>query len=144
MFMNNEEIKKYLPHREPFLFVDTVTKLNNEKNIEGTVTFPSNSFFLEGHFPERPIVPGVIIVESLAQLGGILIYKSFEKDLIGKDPALIAIEAAKFKKPTLPEEKLIIKAELVKSKLNIFKIYAEAYNDDILAVSSNITATVLA
>ena len=92
-----EEIKKYLPHREPFLFVDKVLTLNPGKDISGSIKFNDDSFFFKGHFPNRPVVPGVIIIESLAQLGGLLIYKSFEKDLLGKDPALIAVDSAKFK-----------------------------------------------
>ncbi len=143
MELNIDEIKKYLPHRDPFLFVDKVTDLNICKDIYGEITFNENSFFFKGHFPNRPIVPGVIIVESLAQLGGLLIYKSFEDELIGKDPALIAIDSAKFKSPTLPGDKLNIKAELLKSKLNIFKIKGQAFNNGKLIVEASITATVL-
>ena len=114
MELNIDEIKKYLPHRDPFLFVDKVTDINIGNDIDGEITFNENFFFFKGHFPGKPIVPGVIIVESLAQLGGLLIYKSFEEDLLGKDPALIAIDSAKFKSPTLPGDKLNIKAELLK------------------------------
>ena len=85
MELTIDEIKKYLPHRDPFLFVDKVTDLNICKDIYGEITFNENLFFFKGHFPNRPIVPGVIIVESLAQLGGLLIYKSFEDELIGKE-----------------------------------------------------------
>ena len=143
MELNIDEIKKYLPHRDPFLFVDKVTDLNICKDIYGEITFNENLFFFKGHFPNRPVVPGVIIVESLAQLGGLLIYKSFEDELIGKDPALIAIDSAKFKSPTLPGDKLNIKAELLKSKLNIFKIKGQAFNNGKLIVEASITATVL-
>ena len=138
-----EEIKKYLPHREPFLFVDKVLTLNPGKDISGSIKFNDDSFFFKGHFPNRPVVPGVIIIESLAQLGGLLIYESFEKDLLGKDPALIAVDSAKFKSPTLPNEELDIRAELIKSKLNIFKISGKAYKEDKLIVEVGITATVL-
>ena len=82
MELNIDEIKKYLPHRDPFLFVDKVTDINIGNDIDGEITFNENFFFFKGHFPGKPIVPGVIIVESLAQLGGLLIYKSFEEDLL--------------------------------------------------------------
>ena len=143
MELNIDEIKKYLPHRDPFLFVDKVTDINIGNDIDGEITFNENFFFFKGHFPDKPIVPGVIIVESLAQLGGLLIYKSFEEDLLGKDPELFAIDSAKFKSPTLPGDKLNIKAELLKSKLNIFKIKGQAFKSGKLIVEANITATVL-
>ena len=144
MNLDKDDIKKYLPHREPFLFVDEILDFRNEESIKAKVTFDENSFFFKGHFPNRPIVPGVIIVESMAQVGGILIYKSFEDSLLGKDPALIGIDNVKFKSPTLPNETLIIEAFLVRKKLNIFKISAKAFKNDKLIAEADITATALA
>jgi|TARA_B100000959_G_scaffold268307_1_gene312857 beta-hydroxyacyl-ACP dehydratase FabZ len=143
MNLNREEIQKYLPHRDPFLFVDEVFYLEKGESIKAKVTFKDDSFFFKGHFPGRPIVPGVIIVESMAQVGGILIYKSFEDSSLGKDPALVGINNVRFKAPTLPNDTLIIEASLVKKKLNIFKISTKAFKDDKLIVEADITATVL-
>ncbi len=143
MNLNREEIQKYLPHRDPFLFVDEVFYLEKGESIKAKVTFKDDSFFFKGHFPDRPIVPGVIIVESMAQVGGILIYKSFEDSSLGKDPALVGIDNVRFKAPTLPNDTLIIEASLVKKKLNIFKISTKAFKDDKLIVGADITATVL-
>jgi 3-hydroxymyristoyl/3-hydroxydecanoyl-(acyl carrier protein) dehydratase len=117
--------------------------LEKGESIKAKVMFKDDSFFFKGHFPGRPIVPGVIIVESMAQVGGILIYKSFEDSSLGKDPALVGINNVRFKAPTLPNDTLIIEASLVKKKLNIFKISTKAFKDDKLIVEADITATVL-
>jgi len=143
MNLNKEDIKKYLPHREPFLFVDEVFYFKKAESIKARVTFEENSFFFRGHFPNRPIVPGVIIVEAMAQVGGILIYKSFEDSLLGKNPALVGIDKVRFRLPTLPNDTLTIEAFLVKKKLNVFKISTKAFKDNKLIVEANITATVL-
>jgi len=143
VILNKDEIMKYLPHREPFLFVDEVVEFNSEISIKANVTFHEDAFFFKGHFPGNPVVPGVIIVEAMAQVGGILIYKSFESKLLGLTPALVGIDNVKFKAPTVPGDKLTIEATLIKKKLNIFKLSAQAFNLDKLVVQSNITATVM-
>ena len=78
MNLNREQIQKYLPHRDPFLFVDEIIDFESAHSIKALVSFKEDSFFFKGHFPGRPVVPGVIIVESMAQVGGVLIYRSFE------------------------------------------------------------------
>ncbi|NSW88363.1 3-hydroxyacyl-ACP dehydratase FabZ [bacterium] len=143
MILDKDEIKKYIPHREPFLFVDKILELDLEKSIKGSVVFSKDSYFFQGHFPSNPVVPGVIIVEAMAQVGGVLIYKSFEADLVGLSPALVGIDNVKFKAPTLPDDELIIETVLVKKKLNIFKLSSKAYNNDKLVVQAEITATIL-
>ncbi|MBT3476059.1 3-hydroxyacyl-ACP dehydratase FabZ [bacterium] len=143
MILDKDQIKKYIPHREPFLFVDEVVELIPEESITANVTFHEDSFFFEGHFPDNPVVPGVIIVEAMAQAGGVLIYKSFESKLLGLTPALVGINNVKFKAPTFPGDKLRIETILVKSKLNIFKLSAKAFNNDKLVVQADITATIM-
>jgi 3-hydroxyacyl-[acyl-carrier-protein] dehydratase len=143
MILDKEEIKNYIPHREPFLFVDEVVELIPEKSITANVTFSEDNFFFKGHFPGNPVVPGVIIVEAMAQAGGVLIYKSYEDKLLGLTPALVGINNVKFKLPTLPGDKLRIETILVKSKLNIFKLSAKAFNNGKLVVQADITATIM-
>ena len=143
MILDKDQIKKYIPHREPFLFVDEVVELIPEESITANVTFHEDSFFFEWHFPDNPVVPGVIIVEAMAQAGGVLIYKSFESKLLGLTPALVGINNVKFKAPTFPGDKLRIETILVKSKLNIFKLSAKAFNNDKLVVQADITATIM-
>lgn len=143
MILSKEEIKRYIPHREPFLFVDEVIDFDSEKSIKATVTFEKDAYFFKGHFPDNPVVPGVIIVEAMAQAGGVLIYKSFEESLLGLTPALVGIDKVKFKSPTLPGNMLVMETVLVKRKLNIFKLSAKAYNDEKLVVQADITATIM-
>lgn len=143
MILSKEEIKRYIPHREPFLFVDEVIDFDSEKSIKATVTFDKDAYFFKGHFPDNPVVPGVIIVEAMAQAGGVLIYKSFEESLLGLTPALVGIDKVKFKSPTLPGNMLVMETVLVKRKLNIFKLSAKAYNDEKLVVQADITATIM-
>ena len=143
MILDKEEIKNYIPHREPFLFLDEVVELIPEQSITANVAFSEDDFFFKGHFPGNPVVPGVIIVEAMAQAGGVLIYKSYEDKLLGLTPALVGINNVKFKAPTLPGDKLRIETILVKSKLNIFKLSAKAFNNDKLVVQADITATIM-
>jgi 3-hydroxyacyl-[acyl-carrier-protein] dehydratase len=143
VILSKEEIKRYIPHREPFLFVDEVIDFDSEKSIKATVTFDKDAYFFKGHFPDNPVVPGVIIVEAMAQAGGVLIYKSFEESLLGLTPALVGIDKVKFKSPTLPGNMLVMETVLVKRKLNIFKLSAKAYNDEKLVVQADITATIM-
>ena len=140
--MDVNQIMKLLPHRPPFLFVDKIIEIS-ESHIIGLKNVTMNEDFFKGHFPGNPVVLGVIIVEAMAQVGGILIYKSFESKLLGLTPALVGIDNVKFKAPTVPGDKLTIEATLIKKKLNIFKLSAQAFNLDKLVVQSNITATVM-
>ena len=143
MNLNREQIQKYLPHRDPFLFVDEIIDFESAHSIKALVSFKEDSFFFKGHFPGRPVLPGVIIVESMAQVGGVLIYASFEEEFLGKSPALVGIDNVKFKSPTLPDEQLTIETFLVKRKLGIFKLSAKAYKNSELVVEADITATIL-
>lgn len=143
MELNKDDIKKYIPHREPFLFVDEVTAFDLGKSIQANVTFHDDAYFFKGHFPDNPVVPGVIIIEAMAQVGGILIYKSYKESLLGLSPALVGIDNVKFKSPTLPGDTLVIETLLLKRKLNIFKLTAKAYNNKKLVVQADITATTM-
>ena len=132
------EILNLLPHRYPFLLVDKI--LEQEKNkIVGVKNVTINEPFFQGHFPGRPIMPGVLILEAMAQTGGILMFSKEENK--GKIPLFAGIDKARFKKPVYPGDQLIIKVEILKMVRGIGKAKAEAYVDDNLVASAELLFT---
>ncbi len=100
IILNTKQIRDILPHRYPFLLVDRVIELDLEKNIiVATKCVTINEEFFQGHFPQAPIMPGVLILEALAQTGGILIY---QKGFVEKTAVLLSINNVKFRRPALP------------------------------------------
>ncbi|MHC4307676.1 MAG: 3-hydroxyacyl-ACP dehydratase FabZ [Planctomycetota bacterium] len=124
--MDIEYIKGILPHRDPFLFVDKILTIEKGVKIEALRKFTSKEPFFKGHFPGNPVVPGVVLVESLAQVGGILVFESFKEDLHDKLPALVGLENVKFKKPVFPDDEVKLTVTLLKSRSRLWKMYGEA------------------
>jgi len=116
--MNIEEIMKILPHRYPFLLVDGVLELNEEK-IKAFKNVSINEPFFQGHFPNYPIMPGVLIVEGMAQTAGLLLLKDMDENVI---PLFTGIDKARFKKEVKPGDKLIYDLEILQRKANMFKL----------------------
>jgi len=123
-------IRKILPHRYPFLLVDKIVELDIGKKIVGVKNVTVNEPFFQGHFPQRPIMPGVLIVEAMAQTGGILIFSILES-YEGKLAYFTSIERAKFRKPVIPGDQLFLEVEIVDRKRNIFKLKGRAYKNSI-------------
>jgi len=136
------DVKGILPHRDPFLFVDKVISLDKSKEIIATRKFGLDESFFKGHFPKYPVVPGVIIVEALAQAAGILVYESFKENLQGKLPALAGLNSVKFRKPVRPDDTITLKVELLKSRATLWKLLGQAYLDHELVAEAEITASV--
>ena len=119
-------IQKILPHRYPFLFVDRIIEVNENKVI-GLKNVTINEPFFQGHFPGHPIMPGVLIIEAMAQVGGVGALNL--KDNIGKLAYFLSIDNAKFRKPVLPGDVLRIEVDLLKTKLSVMKVHAVAKVD---------------
>jgi beta-hydroxyacyl-ACP dehydratase FabZ len=116
-------IKKILPHRYPFLLVDRIIESTNKK-IVGLKNVTINEPFFQGHFPGHPIMPGVLILEAMAQVGGVGALSLPENN--GKLAYFLSIKEARFRKPVVPGDQLIIEVEVLKTKLSIMQIKATA------------------
>lgn len=125
--MDTEEIKKIIPHRDPFLFVDEVTDIR-ENYISGFKKVSADEPHFRGHFPNRPIMPGVLIIESLAQLAAIYIMR--DPQWYGKTPLFLGIDRVRFRKPVLPGDLLKVEVKILHSRGGIFKLEGIASVND--------------
>jgi 3-hydroxyacyl-[acyl-carrier-protein] dehydratase len=132
------EIMKLMPHSYPFLLVDKITEMEPAKRIVGIKNVTYNEPFFTGHFPGRPIMPGVLILEAMAQTGGVLAFKSFP-DLKGS-VLFIGIDNARFRKPVIPGDQLKLVVEVVKHKRDIWVFDGKAYVDEALVAEAKIMA----
>ncbi|HEY5524135.1 MAG TPA: 3-hydroxyacyl-ACP dehydratase FabZ [Clostridium sp.] len=110
--MDITEIKKILPHRYPFLLVDRVTEIIEGKSIKGYKNVTTNEPFFQGHYPEQPIMPGVLILEALAQVGGIVILSM--EQFKGKTPLFAGADKVRWRKKVVPGDKLELSCEIIK------------------------------
>ncbi len=125
MILKSNEIKSLLPHREPFLFVDKCEIIEVGIRGVGYRKFLPNEFFFKGHFPEFPIVPGVILIEALAQTAGIVVSKAFENEE-NKSVLFMSVSDAKFRKPVLPNEDISFEVERLNTVKSVYKFFGLA------------------
>ena len=127
--LNQNQIKEYIPHREPFLFIDELIDIKKLKNATGVKTFTINDNFFKGHFPEQPVVPGVILVEMMAQTAAALIAYSIKEETFDKIVYLMNIDNTKFRKPVFPNEKIFAKVNALRSKGRVWKFEGELLDE---------------
>ena len=114
MILSGEEILKYLPHRDPFLFIDEVISLDEGKNIHAVMYIKNENVFLEGHFPGNPIVPGVILIEAMGQASGILGFKTMNKTPEeGSIYVIAGVDKARFRQRVLPGDKVDLFSKVI-------------------------------
>jgi len=135
--MDIHEVMKYLPHRQPFLLVDCVLEMKEGESIVALKNVTINEPFFTGHFPNRPVMPGVLILEALAQAAGILAYKS--TNTLPSEGVLYyfaGIDNARFRKVVEPGDQLRLEVKLLKAKREIWKLEGSAYVDGELVCSA--------
>jgi len=141
MKLNNEEIKKLIPHRDPFLFVDTCEIIKEGKHGKSEKFFSLNEYFFKGHFPNNPIVPGVIIIEAMAQTAGIVVsYKL--RNYKEKSVLFMSVNKAKFRKPIHPNEKVFFEVKFINSVRDVYKFEGICYIGDIKVSEAEFSAMI--
>ena len=131
------EIQKVLPHRYPMLFVDRILELEPMKRAVGIKCVTFNEPFFQGHFPDRPVMPGVILLEAMGQVGGVMVMCSPEhRDRI---PYFAGMDRVKFRRPVVPGDQLRMTAEMIKYRGNIGKVWTQAFVDGELAAEAELT-----
>ncbi len=142
MSMNIDEVMQYLPHRYPFLLIDRVLEMEIGKSITAIKNISINEPFFQGHFPGSPVMPGVLILEAMAQAAALLSFKTegYAPSEIGV-VYFAGIDGARFKKPVIPGDQLVVSIEIVRKMRGIWKYKARAEVDGGLVAEANLMAT---
>jgi 3-hydroxyacyl-[acyl-carrier-protein] dehydratase len=139
--LSSTDIQAILPHRYPFLLVDRVEELEIGKRVVGIKNVTINEPFFQGHFPGRPIMPGVLIIEAMAQVGGILAFKSANQ-AGAKLVYFMGIEKAKFRKPVTPGDQLRFVVDVLRARHPYWKMRGEAFVDGTLVCEAELMAMI--
>ncbi|MBW1805921.1 MAG: 3-hydroxyacyl-ACP dehydratase FabZ [Deltaproteobacteria bacterium] len=143
--INHEGIIKILPHRYPFLLVDRITELELGERVVGIKNVTINEPFFQGHFPGNPIMPGVLIVEAMAQVGGVLARLTQHNSMDNEDPPPIyfmALDKVKFRRPVVPGDQIVFEVKPLRSGSRVWKMAGKAFVADELVAEAQLTATV--
>ncbi len=144
---NVVEIQEILPHRYPFLLVDRITKLTTGEYIEAYKNVSISEPVFQGHFPGHPIYPGVMIIEGMAQAGGVLAFKSMDnasqEEIANKVVYFMSIDKAKFRSPVTPGDQLVYKINVIKNKGAVWQLDAQAYVDDKIVAQAELKAMIV-
>ncbi len=147
MVYNVVDIQKILPHRYPFLLVDRITKIEASKYVEGYKNVSISEPVFEGHFPGHPIYPGVMIIEGMAQAGGVLAFESASKEEqdAAKDKVVyfMSIDKAKFRNPVVPGDRLVYRLNVIRHRGRVWHLDAKAYVDENLVAEAELKAMIV-
>ena len=132
-----EEIKELIPHREPFIYLDRLINIEKLKKASGIKRFRESEEFFKGHFPDKPVVPGVILIEMMAQTAAALIAYSLKSETFDKIVYLMNVESSKFRLPVLPEMEVRADVKSLRSRGRVWKFYGKMNdeNDNIVCES---------
>ncbi len=142
MEISNEEIHQILPHRYPFLLVDRILDYTLNEKITGLKNVTINEPFFQGHFPGKPIMPGVLIVEAMAQVGGILAYKSASHLMERRLFYFMAMDKVKFRRPVVPGDQLILELVALRRGQRVWRMQGKAFVRENLAAEAELTAAI--
>jgi 3-hydroxyacyl-[acyl-carrier-protein] dehydratase len=139
--MDIKDIQKFLPHRYPFLLVDKIIEVEPKIKAVGIKNVTINEEFFQGHFPGNPIMPGVLIIEALAQVAGVLAFRSGGSE--GRSVYFMSIEKAKFRRPVVPGDQLRLEVSILQHRGNVWKFSGNAVVEEKIAAEAEFTAMVI-
>ena len=144
MKLNKDQIRDLLPHREPMLLIDELFDIKKLSSATALVKVRKDSFFVQGHFPDNPVMPGVLIVESFGQAAAALTASGLDKSTYeNKLVFLMGVEKARFRNPVIPDCELILKIEAIRSHGRVWKYKGEAFVDNIKMADAVWSATIV-
>ena len=142
--LDKNQIKKLLPHREPLLLIDELYNIKKLTSATGIVLVKNDSFFVQGHFPGQPVMPGVLIVEAFGQAAAALTAQGLDKSTYeNKLVFLMNVEKARFRNPVIPNCKLALKIEAIRSHGRVWKYKGDAFVDDVKMADAMWSATIV-
>ena len=140
--MEIQEIMEHLPHRYPMLLIDRVLSVDPGKEVIALKNVTVNESFFAGHFPHYPVMPGVLIIEAMAQAAAVLAFKTFNLKSDGSSVYyFVGIDQARFKKPVVPGDRLILKVQILRAIRGIWKFSAQALVDDVVVSEADLLCT---
>lgn len=139
-YLSKKQVESLIPHREPMLFVDEVLSYELGKTLHGKRTFSAKDPIFDGHFPGHPVLPGVLIIESLAQASALLVNLTLSKTAEETIFYFMSIDSSKFRSPVLPNQEINLYVELVKQRGKIFKFNCIAKVAEKIVAETSITA----
>jgi len=142
--LNKSEITHLLPHRDPMLLIDSMQDIKKLTSATGIVNVNKNSFFVQGHFPDQPVMPGVLIVEAFGQTAAALTAHGLDKSTYeNKLVFLMGVEKARFRNPVIPDCKLLLKIEAIRSHGKVWKYKGQAFVENKLMADAIWSATIV-
>ena len=143
-FLDKEEIRNLLPHREPMLLIDELHNIEKLSSATAIVNVKTDSFFVQGHFPENPVMPGVLIVEAFGQAAAALTAHGLDKETYNnKLVFLMGIEKARFRSPVIPNCKLELKIQAIRTHGRVWKYKGEAFVEEKKMADAQWSATIV-
>ena len=137
-----EQIIQMLPHRYPFLMIDRIVEIVPGKSAIGIKNVTINEPYFQGHFPNKPIMPGVLIIEAMAQTAAVFVIDGLKESVDNRDVYFLSIDSARFRKPVTPGDRMILKIFKKQSRGNVCKFNGEAYVEENLVAESTFSAMI--
>ena len=136
-------IMQAIPHRYPFLMIDRVVELERNRSAVGVKNVSVNESFFQGHFPNHPVMPGVLIIEAMAQTAAVLVVETLGPDAAGRVVYFMSVEGAKFRRPVVPGDQLRIHVTKERNRGNVWKFHAIARVDDVAVAEATYAAMIM-